>query len=122
MASSIIWSRLSHRSTTLASTSTALAARYADVWAFEVVDIVAFVDDDYSSYYGSMSVPNVLYYVASGADNVELIALNDTGTVDCTNNYWGIFPDVQSRMTLTRAASVDFTGFQISAVSGTGPQ
>ena len=95
-------------------------SRYQEVATPSVTSIVAQVVDDQYDSWGAMSLINVLFY--NLPTNIELVALNDTGTVNCTGNYWGTFPDVQARMTLTRTNSIDYQGMQISEITGTGPQ
>lgn len=105
---------------TLISTPSARTNRYEVVSTSGVTSIVAHVVDNQSNSHGTMTINRAFYYATPV--NIEIVALNDSGTVDCTDNYWGVFPDVQDRMTLTRPTSIDFQGFQIGEVSGTGPQ
>lgn len=79
------------------------------------------------SYSGTMTVTGVFYYKDSSSGFVkELAAITDSGSVSCTDNYWGLgledLSDIPNRLTLARTTAVDYSGYVGTEKSGTGPQ
>ncbi len=102
------------------SSSSSASTRWHDIFPKGAKALVAVVTDSSSSYYGKAT----LYQAFYRASNVtkELAAMTGSGKVKCTNNYWGTFLDVEKRLVLSRTDAIDFQGFKIGEVNGTGPQ
>ncbi len=106
----------------LLSTSSTLSARWqtlaSNANATSVLAQVA--DTSGSSYSGATTVYSVYY--RGSTITTELTAATVAGKVKATNNYWGTFLDVEKKLALARKDGIDFQGFKIGEVNGTGPQ
>jgi hypothetical protein len=85
-----------------------------------ISSILLSVDDSSYSYSGAMSIGTV-YYRKAGAVS-EISVMTDAGTIDATQNYWGVFPNVLSVAVLGRPDSINMNGFVGFDFFGTGPQ
>ncbi len=106
--------------TVMFTASSEQSLMYVDILSQSAKTILSQVVDMNTSYYGSMSVKQVIYYEDGLVK--EIAAVTDSGKVDCRNNYWGVFPDPTPRFALGRSDAIDFQGFVGSEISGTGPQ
>ncbi len=107
---------------TIFSASSSSSLRWKDVRSYKVTKVVAQVQKNTSSssYSGYMTVSQAFYRKPKQAR--ELVALTDSYKVNCTANYWGVFPDVLPLLALSRTDAVDFSGMKLLAIGGTGPQ
>ncbi|MCO4762423.1 MAG: PKD domain-containing protein, partial [Myxococcales bacterium] len=113
--------RLSKTGKILISATGSSSARWQDISSHGATSIVAQVyDKSGSSYYGSTTVYNI-YYRGSNL-TTELTAATSSGKINATKNYWGTFLDVEKKLALARKDAIDFQGFTIGEVNGTGPQ
>jgi len=109
----------SPKSVTLWSVSSNYSSRWMDVSQHKSTKIQCYVNDKNYSYWGQASVSQVFY--RSPKVLKELAAITDSGTVNCKDNYWGVFPDVAKMLVLSRTNAVDYQGFVGAEKNGTGP-
>jgi len=110
---------------TLYSTSSTVSPRFVNIESQNASSLAVAVQDYNSgSYSGTMSVDVAIW----GISNVptvmkatEVVAATDAGTVNCTGNYWGVFPDVQPRFSLGRNDAIDFQSFTGAEYTAAGP-
>jgi len=93
---------------------------FADIMSYASDTVRPRIDDASYSGSASLSLPRAVYRVANTP--IEVAIFLNSGTVDCTDNYFGVFPDVESRVLMSQTQALDFQGFQIVEITGTGPQ
>ncbi len=104
--------------------SSSSSASWRNIESANTTSIEAFVQDDTSSASGSLSILKAafLFNSTNPPRNVEMTVLRNSGTTNATANYWGVFPDVPSRVQEVEAGTVDFSRFKSTEIPGTGPQ
>ncbi len=110
--------------TTLVSLGSSASLQWYDIGSHAATNAQGEVTDYSSSYGTSLSLQKVVYSFGTSNPprNIEMTAVLQGATIDATANYWGVFPDVPSRIVEADSGAVNYTGFKSSQVTGTGPQ
>ena len=88
-----------------------------------VSSLRGFVEDNYTSLYAKITIAKVVYQAAVTETHApEMTVLMNSGQLDATGNYWGIFPDVPSKVQEADIGAVDYSNFTSTALTTTGPQ
>ena len=101
------------------------SANWYDAWDRQTHQLRAEVVDGTSGAGGTTSVTKVIFLGPTTEDPPRLVEMTvqfSSGTFDAKGNYWGVFPDVASRVQEFTVGTADYTGFKSTQVSGTGPQ
>jgi hypothetical protein len=102
--------RKNDASGTVMTSAAGATSRWVNVSASSAAKMVALVTDyDSSWYYGSMSVDKAAYMKAGAP--IEASVITQSGTIDMRHNYFGVFPDVLSAVSIGRPAAANLQGF-----------
>ena len=79
------------------------------------------IDSTYS-YGGSTTISQVVQ-LGAATPAVEMGALRNTsGKIVATGNYWGVTVPTTTQVNELLSATIDYTAFKTTPISGTGPQ
>jgi len=74
------------------------------------------------SYGGSTTISQVVQ-LGAATPAVEMGALRNTsGKIVATGNYWGVTVPTTTQVNELLSATIDYTAFKTTPISGTGPQ
>ncbi len=80
--------------------------------------------DDYKYAGATLTIHDVVYLKNNAGEPVtlEMTVIRNSGKLDATGNYWGVFPNVQDVVQEITASTADYSGFKSTEIGGTGPQ